>query len=41
MRNPDTDTVEKLPDPVGERLQDLERRITKLEKRRPSGREKP
>jgi serine O-acetyltransferase len=40
MRNPDTDTVEKLPDPVGERLQDLEKRIAELEKRRPSGRKK-
>jgi serine O-acetyltransferase len=40
MRNPDTATVEKLPDPVGERLQDLERRITELEKRRPSDRKK-
>jgi serine O-acetyltransferase len=33
VRNPDTDTVEKLPDPVGERLENLEQRITKLEKR--------
>jgi len=33
IRNPDTDTVERLPDPVGERLEDLERRIAELEKR--------
>ena len=33
IRNPDTDTVERLPDPVGERLQSLERRIAELEKR--------
>lgn len=33
VRNPDTDTVEKLPDPVGERLENLEQRITELEKR--------
>ena len=33
IRNPDTDTVEKLPDPVGERLQNLESRVTELEKR--------
>lgn len=32
VRNPDTDTVEKLPDPVGERLENLERRVTELEK---------
>ena len=32
VRNPDTDTVEKLPDPVGEKLERLERRIAKLEK---------
>jgi serine O-acetyltransferase len=35
MRNPDTDTVERLPDPVGERLDNLEKRIAKLEKRLP------
>jgi len=40
VRNPDTDTVERLPDPVGERLDDLEKRITKLEKRGPSDRKK-
>jgi len=33
VRNPDTDTVEKLPDPVGERLENLEKRVTELEKR--------
>ena len=31
IRNPDTDTVEKLPDPVGEKLESLERRLAKLE----------
>jgi serine O-acetyltransferase len=33
IRNPDTDTVERLPDPVGERLEGLERRIVELEQR--------
>ena len=33
VRNPDTDTVERLPDPVGERLDLLEKRVTELEKR--------
>ena len=33
IRNPDTDTVERLPDPVGERLEGLERRIAEVEKR--------
>ena len=33
LRNPDTDTVEKLPDPIGEKLEGLERRITELEHR--------
>jgi len=32
VRNPDTDTVEKLPDPVGERLESLENRVAGLEK---------
>lgn len=32
IRNPDTDTVEKLPDPVWERLEYLENRVVKLEK---------
>jgi len=31
--NPDDDTVERLPDPVGEKLENLERRITELERR--------
>ncbi len=31
VRNPDTDTVEKLPDPVWEKIQSLETRITGLE----------
>jgi serine O-acetyltransferase len=35
MRNPDTDTVERLPDPVGERLEELEKRIAELEKGQP------
>ncbi len=33
IRNPDTDTVEKLPDPVWERLENLERRVAELEKK--------
>lgn len=32
IRNPDTDIVEKLPDPVWEKIQNLENRIAKLEK---------
>ncbi len=32
LRNPDTDTVERLPDPVGEKLDNLERRVAELEK---------
>ena len=40
MRNPDTDTVEKLPDPVGERLEELEERIAALEKHPPGDRKK-
>jgi serine O-acetyltransferase len=32
VRNPDTDTVERLPDPVGEKLENLEKRIAELEK---------
>jgi serine O-acetyltransferase len=32
VRNPDTDTVERLPDPVGERLEALEKRVAELEK---------
>ncbi|MBA7605645.1 Serine acetyltransferase [subsurface metagenome] len=38
VRNPDTDTVERLPDPVGERLDDLEKRIAEIEKRLPPNR---
>ena len=34
MRNPDTDTVERLPDPVGEKLQNLEKRVSELERKR-------
>ena len=34
VRNPDTDTVETLPDPVWEKLDGLEKRIAKLEQRR-------
>jgi len=33
VRNPDTDTVERLPDPVWEKIEDLERKIARLEKR--------
>jgi len=33
IRNPDTDIVEKLPDPVWEKIQDLENRIDELEQR--------
>ena len=33
IRNPDTDTVERLPDPVGEKLENLEQRTAELEKR--------
>ena len=32
IRNPDTDTIEKLPDPIGEKVDALERRIARLEK---------
>jgi len=31
VRNPDTDIIERLPDPVGEKLEGLERRIAELE----------
>ncbi|MDD4875843.1 MAG: serine O-acetyltransferase [Dehalococcoidales bacterium] len=33
VRNLDTDTIERLPDPVGEKLENLEKRIAELEKR--------
>lgn len=36
VRNPDTDTVERLPDPVGERLDSIEERLSKLEKHLPA-----
>jgi len=39
VRNPDTDTVERLPDPVWEKLELLEKRVRKLEKRLASPRE--
>ena len=32
IRNPDTDTVEKLPDPVWEKIQMLEKKVAELEK---------
>ena len=32
IRNPDTDTVEKLPDPVWEKIQMLEKKVARLEK---------
>jgi serine O-acetyltransferase len=40
VRNPDTDTVERLPDPVGEKLENLEKRIAELEQRLALGRKK-
>ena len=33
VRNPDTDTVETLPDPVWEKLESLEKRMAEIEKR--------
>ncbi len=33
VRNPDTDTTERLPDPVGEKLEKLEAQVGRLEKR--------
>lgn len=33
IRNPDTDTIERLPDPVGERLEEIEKKIDELAKR--------
>ena len=32
MRNPDTETVEKLPDPVWEKIEALEKRVAEVEK---------
>jgi len=37
IRNPDTDTTEKLPDPVWERLECLDKRVSKLEGDRGQG----
>jgi serine O-acetyltransferase len=33
IRNPNSDTVERLPDPVGEKLDQLEKRVAELERR--------
>jgi serine O-acetyltransferase len=33
LRDPDNDTTEKLPDPIGERIQQLETKVKELEKR--------
>lgn len=33
IRNPDTETIEKLPDPVWEKLENLGKRVVELEKR--------
>ena len=33
IRNPDSDTMEKLPDPIGEKIESLEKRVAKLEQR--------
>ena len=33
IRNPDSDTIERLPDPVGERLDEMEKKIDELAKR--------
>jgi serine O-acetyltransferase len=38
IRNPDTDIVEKLPDPVGERLLYLENKLAEIEERLKKGR---
>ncbi|HEY55254.1 MAG TPA: serine O-acetyltransferase [Dehalococcoidia bacterium] len=40
VRNPDTDTVERLPDPVGEKLENLEKRIAELEKSSTTGKKR-
>ena len=37
VRNPDTDTVERLPDPVGEKIENLERRVFEMEKHLAAG----
>ncbi|MFC1953933.1 serine O-acetyltransferase [Chloroflexota bacterium] len=33
VRNPDTDTVERLPDPVWEKLEELQEKVAEMEKR--------
>ena len=33
VRNPDTDTVERLPDPVWEKLEELQKKVAELERR--------
>jgi serine O-acetyltransferase len=33
MRDPDSDTVMRLPDPVGEKIENLEKRVTEMEQR--------
>ena len=33
VRNPDTDTIEKLPDPVGEKLEYLENKLEEMEQK--------
>ncbi|MAF84923.1 MAG: serine O-acetyltransferase [Dehalococcoidales bacterium] len=40
IRRPDTDTVEKMPDPIGEKLEALNKRIARLEKRLAAPKEK-
>ena len=40
IRRPDTDTIEKLPDPVWEKLEALDKRIARLEKRLAAQKEK-
>jgi len=41
VRNPDNDTVERLPDPVGERLEALEKKVAELQKQRRDIKGKP
>ncbi|MBA7484879.1 Serine acetyltransferase [subsurface metagenome] len=41
IRNPDTETVEKLPDPVWEKLEALEKRLARLEQARTKPEGKP
>lgn len=40
VRNPDTDTIERLPDPIGEKLEFLEQRIAALEEKLKKGNRK-